>query len=115
MPGISPGKGSQSPGSELKWEKGLMSLAGLFTHLFICVTALHTTSTAGSGVNKTPSPVGGKFASHRLGCFQKTPKSSQAKDAWEYILYMPRPLSTGTWVIVCPIAHLPPGSIDLCG
>lgn len=74
MPGISPGKGSRCLARELKWEKGLMSVVGFFTQLFICVTALHTTSTAGSRVNRTPSPAGGKFASHRFGCFQKRPQ-----------------------------------------
>lgn len=120
MPSIRPGKGSQCPGSELKWEKG--SAEGtvsnsLLTHLFICVTALHTASTAGSRVNKTPSPAEGKFASHRFGCFQKTPQVQPSEGCVGVfiILYMPRPLSTGTWVIVCPIAHLPPGLVDLCG
>lgn len=75
VPSISPGKDSQC--SELKWKKGSAErtdVSSLFTHLFICVTALHITSTVGSRVNKTPSPAEGKFGSHRFGCFQKIPQ-----------------------------------------
>lgn len=82
-----------------------MSVVGLLTHLFICATGLHT-STAGSSVNKTSSPAGGKFASHRFGCFQKTPQVQPSEGcAGVYTVHAQVPVNRN---MGCSISHCTP-------
>lgn len=114
--GISPGKGSQCLGSELKWEKGSAERtdvsSSLFTHWVICVTALHTTSIAGS-----PLSCSGEVCPSQVWLFpENSPSLAKCKMCWSIYCRFPGPcLSTETWLMVCPIAHPATVLIDLYG